>query len=259
MISSTTALALLLLPLSLGFSDRNVHEQSRQLARSRAHIRRNPFAGLNAEALAKRDSYSGRATFFDVGLGACGNTNVASDFIVAQNTAQFASSQYPAPNCGKSITISYNGKTATATIEDECPTCDYGSLDMSRGLFDHFASEDLGEFQMTWWYNDGSSEATTTSQTPTSTYVAPTSTYVAPTSTYTPPTSTYVAPTSTYTPPTSTSTYVAPTSTYTPPASTSSSTTDSTSATALSTSSSDAVSASASLSVSLSSSLNATS
>lgn len=64
--------------------------------------------------------------------------SVRSDWIVAQNSAQFGSS-YPSPNCGKSITISYGGVTAVATIQDECPSCGYGSLDMSRGLFDHFA------------------------------------------------------------------------------------------------------------------------
>lgn len=64
--------------------------------------------------------------------------SVNSDWIVAQNTPQFGNG-YPSPNCGKSITISYNAITAVATIADACPSCDYGSLDLSRGLFDHFA------------------------------------------------------------------------------------------------------------------------
>ena len=50
------------------------------------------------------------------------------------NTAQYSQSV-----CGKSITISYNGNTAVASVEDECPGCSYGSLDMSEGLFTHFA------------------------------------------------------------------------------------------------------------------------
>ncbi|ODO03403.1 hypothetical protein L198_02250 [Cryptococcus wingfieldii CBS 7118] len=168
----------------------------------------------------RRTTYSGQATFYDVGLGACGGTNVATDYIVALNTAQYGSG-YPGPHCGKAITISYGGKQVGATIEDECPTCAYGALDMSTSLFLNFATENDGVFQMTWWYDDDdSSEETTTSSKKTSTYVAPTSTYTPPTSTYTPPTSTYTPPTSTYTPPTST--YTPPTSTYTPPTSTSS-------------------------------------
>jgi hypothetical protein len=46
---------------------------------------------------------------------------------------------YPAGPCGKAITISYNGKTAGAVVKDACPTCGYGDLDFSRGLFDYFA------------------------------------------------------------------------------------------------------------------------
>jgi len=156
-------------------------------------------------SLTKRQSYSGRATFYDVGLGACGGYNVGTDYIVALNTAQYGGG-YPGPNCGRSITISANGVTVQATIQDQCPSCDYGSLDLSRSLFQRFASEDKGVFQMSWWYNDGNSQPqpTTKKEEPTSTYTPP-----PPTSTYTPPTSTWVAPTSTYTPPTST--YVAPT------------------------------------------------
>ncbi|WWD15879.1 hypothetical protein CI109_100303 [Kwoniella shandongensis] len=209
MIASTLLTTLLLALPSLAFSDKNVHELSRSRARSQ-HAKRVPEpVDLNVDvSIAKRDSFSGRATFYDVGLGACGGYNVASDYIVAQNSAQYGGG-YPGPNCGKSITISYGGKTAVATIQDECPTCPYGGLDMSRSLFNHFASEDVGQFYMSWWYNDGSNN--NPEPTTTSTWVAPTSTYTPPTSTYTPPTSTYTPPTSTYVPPTST--YVAPTST----------------------------------------------
>lgn len=49
--------------------------------------------------------------------GACGETNVATDYIVALNTDQFGTG-YPGPYCGKTITMSYGGKTATATIMD---------------------------------------------------------------------------------------------------------------------------------------------
>jgi hypothetical protein len=162
-------------------------------------------------SLAKRQTYSGRATFYDVGLGACGGYNVASDYIVALNTAQYGGG-YPGPNCGRSITISANGVTVQATIQDQCPSCDYGALDLSRSLFQRFASEDKGTFQMSWWYNDGNSQPQPKPEPKTSTYTPPpppTSTWTPPTSTWTPPTSTSVAPTSTWTPPTST--WVAPT------------------------------------------------
>jgi hypothetical protein len=43
-----------------------------------------------------------------------------SDFIVALNAPQYGNG-YPGPNCFKQIQISANGKTATATIMDQCP------------------------------------------------------------------------------------------------------------------------------------------
>jgi len=47
--------------------------------------------------------------------GACGKMNVASEFVVALNAAQFGSGA----DCFKGITMSFGGKTATATIVDE--------------------------------------------------------------------------------------------------------------------------------------------
>jgi hypothetical protein len=85
--------------------------------------------------------YSGvRMTYYDtsVGLGACGNLNQNSAWTVALNSAQFGGG-YPSPECGKTITISYGGKTAQAVIQDACPSCPYGGLDLSPSLFQHFA------------------------------------------------------------------------------------------------------------------------
>ncbi|KAF4615363.1 hypothetical protein D9613_003263 [Agrocybe pediades] len=159
--------------------------------------------------LAKRYSNT-RWTFYDVGLGACGIVNVPSDFIVALNGQQFGSG-YPGPNCFKQIKLSYGGKTAVATITDMCPGCPYGGLDLSRGLFKHFASEDLGVLSGEWSFVDGSGgssdpKPTTTTKaavvkpTTTSTKKAdPTTTkqYVAPTTTSS--TKKWVAPTTTST------------------------------------------------------------
>ncbi|KDN49434.1 hypothetical protein RSAG8_02136, partial [Rhizoctonia solani AG-8 WAC10335] len=95
--------------------------------------------------------FSGTATYYAVGQGACGQVNVASDFIVALNAPQYGSG-YPGPNCFKPITICANGKCVGATIMDQCPGCAYGSLDLSEGLFKQFASTDAGVFQMTWTF-----------------------------------------------------------------------------------------------------------
>ncbi|OCH95592.1 hypothetical protein OBBRIDRAFT_767414 [Obba rivulosa] len=118
----------------------------------------------NSVAMSKRDDVSApgpfngaRFTFYETGLGACGQTNTDSDFIVALNTPQYGNS-YPGPNCFRQITITANGKTTTATIMDECPGCPYMGLDMSPGLFSFFADESVGVLTGTWSYNDGGSD-----------------------------------------------------------------------------------------------------
>ncbi|KZT03488.1 uncharacterized protein LAESUDRAFT_729065 [Laetiporus sulphureus 93-53] len=187
-------LASLVVPLvAAGHLNRfNLHRRHDALAR-------NATSGLTN--LAKRQSFSdARFTYYAVGLGACGQTNVPSDFIVALDSILYDASD----ECFKSITISYGGKSTTATIMDRCPGCPEGGLDLSEGLFEYFADTGEGVIYGEWSYA-GSSPATTSSDTPT-----PTSTYVAPTtsSTYVPPPTT--SSTSAYTPPTTSSTYTPP-------------------------------------------------
>ncbi|OJA17778.1 hypothetical protein AZE42_06597 [Rhizopogon vesiculosus] len=132
-----------------------------------AHIRRDSHQEVARRARSnvnvhKRGFDNTRFTFYDVGLGACGQYSSPGDFIVALNVDQYGGG-YPGPQCFKSITISYGGKTAQATIMDECMGCPYGGLDFSVGLFQYFASEADGVLYGSWWFNDGSDQTTTTS------------------------------------------------------------------------------------------------
>lgn len=77
--------------------------------------------------------------------GSCGSFLTNSGFTVAMNAAQMQSSF-----CGKSITISYNGKSTTATVEDTCPGCPYRGLDLSPGLFSFFAPQSVGIIYAEW-------------------------------------------------------------------------------------------------------------
>jgi len=125
-------------------------------------------AGLGGRSLERR--FDGvRLTLYDAGKGACGQTNTNSDFIVALNAVQFGSGGY----CFQMITITVNGKTATAQITDECMGCPYGGLDLSRGLFSYFASELAGVLTGSWYL--GTTPTTTTTVIPTTSYT-PTST-----------------------------------------------------------------------------------
>lgn len=94
----------------------------------------------------RRLEYQG--TYFEVGLGNCGQTNVDTDMIVALATTTYASGAH----CGdvrstilycisfdhkltylsnlQKVKIKSNGKTHTATVRDSCVGCDAGDLGM---------------------------------------------------------------------------------------------------------------------------------
>jgi len=145
MISPLNILSVLLLSLSV-------------LAKPHASPNANIHRDLALRArgdLQKRGGFSGRFTWFADGLGACGKYNTPSQHIVALNSAQYGGGS-PGPQCFKMISITANGKTATAQIMDECPGCPYGGLDMSTGLFQVFADLGAGVLQGTWDFIDGS-------------------------------------------------------------------------------------------------------
>jgi len=100
--------------------------------------------------LRKRFS-NARFTFYQAGMGACGKENSGDDFIVALNSPQYGSGS----DCFKQIIITANGKTHGATIVDECPSCPFGALDMSKALFDVFASETAGVIHGSWDFGSG--------------------------------------------------------------------------------------------------------
>ncbi|KAG1750081.1 hypothetical protein EDB19DRAFT_83466 [Suillus lakei] len=150
LVSSIFLLVSAVLPFAvggrLGHIQRGRHQELAQRARGDVDIHKRAFDNA-------------RFTFYDVGLGACGQESSPGDFIVALNVVQYGTG-YPGTHCFKSITISYGGKTAQATIMDECVGCPYGGLDFSTGLFSYFASENDGVFYGSWWFNDGTSGPT---------------------------------------------------------------------------------------------------
>ncbi|KAF7314887.1 hypothetical protein MIND_00002400 [Mycena indigotica] len=66
--------------------------------------------------------------------GACGAWHQDSEFVVALSHQNFNNGQY----CNKQVTISYNGKTGTGIIVDECMGCPDWGLDLSQSFFGHF-------------------------------------------------------------------------------------------------------------------------
>ncbi|VDC07836.1 unnamed protein product [Peniophora sp. CBMAI 1063] len=89
---------------------------------------------------------SARWTYYTPGLGACGAYSKESDYIVALNSAQWDGGKH----CWQHIKMQYGGKTADATVVDQCPGCPHGGLDLSPGLFKYFGSESLGVLSGSW-------------------------------------------------------------------------------------------------------------
>jgi len=84
--------------------------------------------------------------------GACGKVHQDTDFVVALPTKAYDNGA----NCGRTVTIEdvSTGKTATAIVADECPTCTNPEcLDMSKGLFETFAALSVGEFDIQYHYD----------------------------------------------------------------------------------------------------------
>ncbi|KAI0769882.1 RlpA-like double-psi beta-barrel-protein domain-containing protein-containing protein [Fomes fomentarius] len=100
--------------------------------------------------LEKRITHTGRGTWFNVGLGACGKNNVDSDKIVAISSKIYGSGG----NCEQYMEIknTANGKVAYGKVRDECPGCGAGDLDMSPSLFKQLGSLDTGVLKVSWHY-----------------------------------------------------------------------------------------------------------
>ncbi|KAI0393286.1 allergen Asp F7 [Xylariaceae sp. FL0594] len=119
--------------------------------------------GTNPSDKAK---YSGDITYYQVGLGACGYDDGGQDGgnIVAISKvdwfARFQGTNFGInmpnhPWCGQSITITAgNGKTAKATVRDNCPGCAHGSIDVSEGVFKAlFGDLGVGRSTVTWSFD----------------------------------------------------------------------------------------------------------
>jgi len=162
-------------------------------------------------------------TFYDVTTGttACGHNHGPNDFIVALNSPQFGTKPGSSPMCGKSITINCGGITATAVIDDQCPGCPPGGLDLTEGLFRHLSGNNMGKGVLScdWSVGGGGGEAparTTSSPPP----PPPTTHYEPPTTsekkTSSPPPTTSSSSTSTSTSITSSSVSSAPSTSHQP-------------------------------------------
>jgi expansin (peptidoglycan-binding protein) len=83
-------------------------------------------------------------------MGACGEYEADDADIVALNAPQYGSLSSVSDWCGKKIKITHDGKSVTATINDACPECGSGSLDLTPTLFSKLGDQDTGVLDITW-------------------------------------------------------------------------------------------------------------
>lgn len=114
---------------------------------------------VSAGMAASGTEYSGDITWYDVGLGACGETSVDGDKIVAISHVIFDAYSTGNPNtnplCGKYVTINgKDGSTHQAKVVDRCLGCVEGDLDLSHEFFNTVTSNGDGRVSgMSWSWN----------------------------------------------------------------------------------------------------------
>ncbi|KAI1200307.1 RlpA-like double-psi beta-barrel-protein domain-containing protein-containing protein [Nemania serpens] len=101
----------------------------------------------NAVAARSSQAFTGDITYYQPGLGACGETSADSDAVVAMSPSQYDGS------CGKTITITKGGKTARARVVDKCPACASGSIDVSSTVFQSLADLSVGRTTVHWKFD----------------------------------------------------------------------------------------------------------
>ncbi|KAH6917310.1 riboflavin aldehyde-forming enzyme [Coprinopsis sp. MPI-PUGE-AT-0042] len=108
-----------------------------------------------------RGTQTGEGTYYDTGLGACGETNNDGDYIAAVSHELF--DNFPGygrvnpnlnPMCGRSVTVSYQGRSITVRLVDRCTACKLTDLDFSPAAFKDLAPNGDGRIHgMTWTWN----------------------------------------------------------------------------------------------------------
>ncbi|CAE6526578.1 unnamed protein product, partial [Rhizoctonia solani] len=91
---------------------------------------------------------TGKASWFNTGLGACGKVSNDKQSIVALGPGAYQGGKM----CGKTITIknTKNGKSTTAKVMDLCPSCGTNNLDLSPAAFKKLGSLSTGILSVSW-------------------------------------------------------------------------------------------------------------
>ncbi|MFE7191684.1 cysteine/serine endopeptidase inhibitor [Kitasatospora sp. NPDC057541] len=114
-------------------------------------------AGTASAAIPINKPMTGKATYYnDAGYGACGTQiNAGTQLLVAvSHTWWTTANPNNDPVCkGISVKVSYQGKTLTVPVKDQCPSCDSTHIDLSQPAFARFAPLGQGVINgLTWQF-----------------------------------------------------------------------------------------------------------
>lgn len=70
--------------------------------------------------------------------------------IVALNAPQYGSMSSKSKYCGKTVRITHGSKSVEAVINDACPGCKFGSLDLTQPVFEKLGSLGTGILDIQW-------------------------------------------------------------------------------------------------------------
>ncbi|EJD39836.1 hypothetical protein AURDEDRAFT_128050 [Auricularia subglabra TFB-10046 SS5] len=99
---------------------------------------------------ARAPKHKGSATWFNPGLGSCGQYDNDNSYVVALTPALMANKK---ARCGKKIRIRYGKKSVVAVVRDTCPGCAAKSkwaIDMSPATFKKLAGLGRGRITVSW-------------------------------------------------------------------------------------------------------------
>jgi hypothetical protein len=107
---------------------------------------------------------TGSITYYNnAGLDACGNSiDASSQYLVAVSMHWWTTANpNDDPICqGISVQVTYNGKTITLPVEDECASCDADHIDLSQPAFAELAPLSVGLVNgVTWKFVDSGGTA----------------------------------------------------------------------------------------------------
>lgn len=98
-------------------------------------------------------SFQGDGTFYNTGLGACGETSNDEELVCALNVIQFKDLNGNPNNsvfCGRCLEVSGPLGSVKVKIVDKCPGCKEGDLDLSPAAFKKIAKIDDGRVSISW-------------------------------------------------------------------------------------------------------------